>query len=168
MKNLTVVIAVIAITLFGCTKRASHQPAPVQMSYEQLSKYVGDDNAFKLFDQAGKTETVTDNVSGRVVKKVKEGATLTVEIDLTLTNPSPDNYTCTTSENAKWSAFQDFVTGATPDPNAGAQSYCNHFYSAPGSAPADESCVITGTGTIRFFTSDFDYTVHLSNSIIIP
>lgn len=166
MKNKHLFIAVIAITLFSCTKQ---ELAPVKMTYEQLSKEVGIANAFKLFDRAGKTETVVGanaRVSG---KKVKENATLDVLNDLTLTNPSPDNFICTTSPNTRWDAFQDFVTGATPDPNAGAQSYCNRYYSGYSTdvAPPNESCIITGSGTIRFFTSDSDYTVHLSNSIVI-
>lgn len=166
MKHLQIFIylglLVIASTvLVLCTKNTGRK----QMTYEQLSKEVGADNAFILFDRAGKTEA---DPAARGQKKVKAGAQLDVVEDLVLTNPGGGNdYESTTSPNAEWFAFQAFVTGATPDPNAGAKSYCNKWYSTAPPPPTEPCNIADDSGkTIRSFTSDHDYTVHLSNKIV--
>jgi hypothetical protein len=131
----------------------------VEMSFKQLSRRIGTDNAFKIFDRAGKTE---QNASARGFKVVKAKATVSVISDLVLTEPSEDIFNCTVSPLAQWFSFQVFVDMTSND---GAFAICNKNYPFPGSAPPSETCVIGAIGIVRAFTSDFDYTVHLSNTI---
>lgn len=149
-------------TLVLCKKNSTKEV--VKMTYEQLTKEVSSDIAFALFDRAGKTEA---DPASRGGKRVKANATVDVIEDLLLTNPGGHDYESTTSPNADWFAFQAFVTGATPDPNAGAKSYCNHYYGSLAPPPTELCTIVDDSGkTIRTFTSDDDGTVHLSNKIV--
>jgi len=162
---------VITSVFFSCnpkeTKPGTTPVSEKKMSYEQLSKEIGDANALAAFDKAGLTEATSDP-SGRAAKKPKPNAQLTVVEDLVLTQISGNDFSSTTSDNAQWFSYQVFVPGASPDPNAGAYAICNHFYNSAGDAPDTEPCTISGSGNVRTFTSDFNYTVHLSNVVFKP
>ena len=174
MKHLKLIIALFTVTaiIFSCNPKDEKKPdttPPVsvgkKMSYDQLAKEIGATNALTAFDKAGLTES---DPAARGSKRPKPGVQLTVLEDLILTQVSANDFTSTTSVNAQWFSYQVFVTGASPDPNAGAYAICNHYYNAPGTAPSIEPCTITTAGTVRTFTSDFDYTVHLSAKIVKP
>ena len=124
------------------------------MTYEELSKYVGSSNALTLFSNAGKTES---NPLARGEKKVKQGATLTTISDLSLSGNLTSVH-LTLSPNAEWVDINNGIDAAAWD--------CSHWYSPSEQAPNSIDCNPSPiTGTARGFTSDRDYTVHLSNSI---
>jgi hypothetical protein len=170
MKKIKLIIAIFVATalVFSCNpKDKKTEPATTEnkrMSYEQLSKEIGNENALKAFDKAGLTETSSDP-SARGAKKPKPNAQLTVVEDLVLTQVSGNDFSSTTSVNAQWFSYQVFVPGAGND---GAYAICNHYYNAAGDAPNVELCTITTSGNIRTFTSDFNYLIHLSNVVLKP
>ena len=156
-KSILVFAALVLIVLVSCTKQASKELAPVKMNYEELSKELGSSLAFTLFDNAGKTEA--DPASRTNARKVKANATLSVLADLSLTE-SGGVLTTTISPNAQWAGVQKFFT---IDSTNNGVSVCNWFYwSAPG-AGVTKTCQSNGAGSYRSWTSDFDYTVHLSD-----
>jgi len=165
MKHFKLILALFIsmAVIFSCkSKESKTETHKVEkMSYEQLAKEIGNTNALLAFDKAGLTES--DPVARG--KRAKPGTELSVVSDLILKQLSANDFTSSTSSDAQWFSYQVFVPGASPDPNAGAYATCNHYYTA-GSAPASEPCTITGGGNIRTFTSDFDYTIHLSNVIL--
>ena len=166
MKNLKSIVALLVVTalIFSCNPKGKGDPKPQskRMSYEQLSKEIGDANALIAFDKAGLTEASSD---ARVAKKPKPNTQLTVVEDLVLTQVSGNDFSSTTSDNAQWFSYQVFVPGAGND---GAYAICNHFYNSPGDAPDSEPCTITTSGNVRTFTSDFNYVIHLSNVVFKP
>ena len=156
MKKL-LIAALIAITLFACNK--PQILIKKEMTYEELSKYTGSSNAFKLFERAGKTETVPSGVSGRVAKKVKQGATLTTITDLSLSGNSVSVH-LTLSPNAEFVGLNNGTDAAAWD--------CNRWYAPNETADPYIDCnpspiTVNATG----FTSDRDYTIHLSNTLTI-
>lgn len=171
MKNFALIFLVSLLALASCKKQKGHKEL-VQMDYQSLAKELDSTIALVLFDRAGKTEEVLDTITesgalGKVVavvakKKVKQGATLAVVEDLFLEQLSANDFTSTVSVNGQWFSYQVFVPDAGND---GAVARCNKNYNAPGDAPPNEPCIITDLGDVRTFSSDFDYTVHLSNKI---
>lgn len=134
-----------------------------KMTYEQLANEIGIENAFKAFDRANLTEkAAAADPMTRGGKKVKPNSQLTVVQDLILTQLTANDFSSTLSENAQWFSYQVFVDMTTND---GAYAIGNHYYDTMGSAPENEPCTITTSGFVRTFTSDFDYTIHLSNVI---
>lgn len=170
MKNVKLIIALFTVTafIFSCNpKQTKPGTTPVdkvekKMSFDQLAKAIGNDNALTAFDKAGLTESDPTARGGR---KSKPGVQLTVVEDLVLTQVSGNDFTSTVSDNAQWFSYQVFVPGAGND---GAYAICNHYYNAAGDAPDNESCSITTSGNVRTFTSDFNYTIHLSNIVFKP
>lgn len=170
MKHLKFLIALFIATalMIYCNpkdKKPVNTVETKQMSYEQLAKEIGVENAFTAFDKAGKTEAASADPMARGGKKVKPGSQLTTVEDLVLTHISGNDFSSTLSPNAQWFSYQVFIPGAGND---GAYAICNHYYNSAGSAPASEPCTITTSGNVRTFTSDFNYTIHLSNVVSKP
>lgn len=81
MEKFLTVIAVIMTVFMACSKQASYQLAQEEMTYFEIAKEVGHENAFRLFDAAGKTEA--DPTARGNARRVKANATLSVEFSLT-------------------------------------------------------------------------------------
>lgn len=149
MKKLITVIALIAITLFGCNKQASDvsQLAPEKMNgIEFKAKY-----GFEL--------PFLDYGSGvaRSNKPKANAVTLSVTEDLVISG----SVECTTSPNAEWGGIQKFL--ALPLSNDGAVSYCNFNWSGAPVPTGPMVCPTTTPGVYRGWTSDEGtYNVHLS------
>lgn len=97
-------------------------------------------------------------------KKVKDPPASAADLSLTL---SADGKTLTTtiSPNAQWSGIQKFVD---PNSNDGASSIGNWYYASPPGTGKTESVAVAGTGYYRGWSSDVNYTVHLSNVVFVP
>lgn len=101
----------------------------------------------------------TARVAGKKAKASE--VTFTVTEDLILSG----SVSCATSPNAEWGGIQKFL--ALPLSNDGAVSYCNFNWSYTIPAPS-MNCPTSTSGVYRGWTSDHDYSVHLSNLVIIP
>jgi hypothetical protein len=153
-----IVIAVLAITLFSCTKQASKELAPVKVNYEQLAKVIGAGNAFIAFDNAGLTE---DNPVARG-RKAKNDATLNAWFNaLTLIQLGPTTFQFTTPINPRYSAFQNFQATRTVSPY-----YCNYWLDNAG-PPQTYTCndTLLTNGDIRAFTQDQNFDIWVTNVI---
>ncbi len=158
MKKITLLFAVLAIIFASCTKQASNKLAPHRenISFKQLSDLITEEQAFKAFEAAGKTE-VNQTARGR---KVQANATLGAWIDALILTQDEVGFHCTSPENPRYSAFQNLTTAQSP-------FYCNYFVSAPGPAqPYDCNDAILTNGNIRFFTQTYpDFDIWVSNVI---
>lgn len=143
-----IVIAVLAITLFSCTKQASENLRPEKMSALELKT--------KYFIVLPGLD-YTDSPVARGGKKASAQAVVVWLDDLTLSG----SVECTVSEFAQWGGIQKFL--AEPLSNDGAISYCNFYI-----PPSPMACPTTASGVYRGWTSDFDYNVHISNLVTIP
>lgn len=149
MKNL-IIIAVILITVFGCTKQANK---PTMNAEELKAKY---GIVLPGLQYAGDEIAVSAN---RGAKKNASNQTVVVWLnDLVLSG----SVSCTVSPDAQWGAIQKFL--AEPLSNDGATVLCNFSYVMP----SNMNCPTTAPGVYRGWTSDFDYNVHISNLITIP
>lgn len=162
MKNIIKFFAVIAITLFGCTKH--YIPTSVKMNYEQLSKEIGSVMAFKVFDRYGLTEADPSILArGR---KVKDNAQVNVTSDIHLTVSDSGDIVYITSPNAEWGGCTKFLSQTSNDVALGIWD-CDRWFN--GGTPPSVSChdgSVSGYN-LRAFTSDFDYNVHLSEWITV-
>jgi len=144
MKN-KIVIAVLAITLFSCTKQASDNLRTETMTALELKNRYG--------------ITLPGLVYSEVTRGGKKASAQTVVVwlnDLVLSG----SVECTVSENAQWGAIQKFLS--EPLSMDGAVSYCNFYM------PEEMNCPTTSSGVYRGWTIDFDYNVHISNLVTIP
>lgn len=148
MKQL-LVTALIAITLFSCTKQ-SRLNSGTSMTAEALrAKYF--------------IELPNVDYGNGVARNNKPKANAVVVVvwstDLVLSG----SVTCTVSPGAEWGAIQKFL--AEPLSNDGAVSYCNFNWSYTSPSPMD--CPTSTPGVYRGWTSDHDYNIHISNLITI-
>lgn len=169
MKHLQLIIALFISTalIFSCNPKAKKPDQPSTksepMSFVQLSKLIGEHNAFKVFDSSGKTE---ENPAARGSRKPKTNAVVLVWLnDLTLTM-SGGSITYTVSPSAKWGGCQRF-----PDPMANDGAYavwsCERYWHSPGiaSTVTCADAVPAGVSNYRAFTADHDYQIHISNVV---
>ena len=148
MKNL-IIAALIAITLFSCTKENK------SMSAEELkAKY---NIVLPELQYEGEEIAVSPNRGGK--KKASEQVVVVWENDLILSG----GVTCTVSPNAEWGGIQRF--NSIPLNVDGATSPCNYYWP---SNPTTMNCPVTASGVYRGFTSDHDYNIHISNLVTIP
>ena len=172
MKKLLPVFALV-LMLASCSKQANDNlrkdevnkvsvlKAPVVMNEVQLSYEIGKENAAKVFAPLYAKEN-------EAVAKGKPKAAVTVVAwlnDITLTHAA-GVLTTTISEHAQWAGITRFESTSNND-GATVPTGCNwNFNTAPG-AGITRSCNGNGTGFYRSFTSDFDYTVHISEWLFL-
>lgn len=174
MKNLKLILILFtAMVLVSTSCKKSNQPK--EMGYEELSKYVGANNALHLFEAAGLTETVPMEGGRTTAKKVKPNAALTTVFDLSLTG-TPASLTYTTSTDAYVGGVTRFPTAAGGGlSNDGAVGLwdCGKRWDDPLSAPPSVTCMdnnpaVPGESNYRAFTSDkVTFDVHLSNLVTV-
>jgi len=150
MKNI-IVLAVIAITLFSCTRQAEQQSAPTEkMNGIQFKAKYG-------FDHPGLDYSNSSEVA-RGKKPKANGVAFAVFTDLVLSE-SAGVLTTTISPDAEWGGVQNFFTIDTTNNGV---SQCNWNWSNT-TAPASMNCAVGAAGNYRSWTSDkVTYDVHLS------
>lgn len=156
MKQLLTVIALIAITLFGCNKQASNKLATMD-GFEFTAKYK---IRLPYLDYGDEPAVGRSNGNSKAKPKADEVA-LTVTVDLALSHVAGTLYHSTTSVNAEWAAFQNLTDTV---------AYCPQNWSNVA-APSGMDCNVVVSGiTLRTFTSDKGtsgtaYDIHLSNPV---
>lgn len=165
MKNLKLIIGLFVVTafIFSCNpkekKPDSVKVEKKELSFDALSALIGKDNAFRVFDSSGKTES---DPTARVARKPKANAVvITWFNDITLTKVGSD-LTYTTSPNAYIGGVTRFVSMDTNDGALGIWSCNRWWYGAP---EPSVTCSDSGTGFYRAFTTDRNYDVHVSNVV---
>ena len=141
------IIAVLAITLFSCTKEARNPETIASLK----TKYG--------IDLIGEWEKKFGGTARPSKPKPKAEQVVTIAEDLVLSG----SVTCTVSPDAEWGGIQKFL--AIPLNVDGAVSYCNFYW---WSTATPMNCPTTQAGVYRGWTSDHNYDVHLSNVIQIP
>lgn len=165
MKHKLIIALFISTALiFSCSKE--YKLVGIELSYEEVSKLIGKENAFRVFDLAGKTEY--DPVARG--KKVKNNATVVVWFnDITLTVSATGAIEYTTSPDANWGGCQRFPADMSM---TGAYSVwsCQRYWGTNQAPPATVTCtdgIPAGVSNYRAFTSDHSYDVHISNIVTV-
>lgn len=163
MKKLIFII--VLASLIGCNPKEDKPTSKVEkkeMSYQQLAKEIGGENAFNVFDSSGRTESDPVARGGR---RVKPGAVIVVWLNDIVLSGSSSELTYTTSPDAYIGGVTRFVTMSSNDGAMGIWS-CNRRWDFVTPDPSVTCSDPGGSGFYRAFTADkVTYNVHISNVI---
>lgn len=164
MKKILGIITVLLITV-GAMSFCHSKSMDSKMNYEQLSKEIGADNAFKIFDEFGLTESTEVQAAKGYGKTIKKGSTVNVVFALALAQQGADSVKTTgVASDSKWFGTQKWDKRHT----TGYAVYdCQRFWQSTQAAPPSVTCKHDGAGEYRSFTSSQNNTVTISNWLTV-
>lgn len=174
MKKFIIYLSLILVSSLALTLCTKNEINPVKMNYEEVSKLIGRDNAFEVFDKAGLTEVETseDGTTLRGSKKVKAGAAVAVWVgDLDLfANPETGVITYSTVPDANFTGVTKFLTQTSNDGALGIWS-CNRYYATPAQVEPIVTCSdsnISGWNLRAFTSNSTTGDIHVSEFVVVP
>jgi hypothetical protein len=152
------IILSVSIIAANCTQNEVESPEPEKMTAQELKAKHG--IVFPNLEYEG-DEVAASAPNGKGAKKKANAVAVVLWFyDLGI------NITGTTivgdvSANAQWAGGQKFVDTTTTTGAIGLWA-CGRLYDSPPGAGTTTTCQTEGAGYYRVYSSDFDYTVHLS------